>query len=729
MVGVGICALSLFLLGYELRRRRPKYWMFELVTGALGALLLLAAVLRPARLHASELVVKPRGLLLVDRSRSMDLPIEKGGTTRFTRATEIADRIVKSHDTVRWTVLGFGEGPATQLTLGGSQKPLDARSDLSSVAHDLATRHEEPLALTAIVSDGRLDAPQESSDDEGLRALAKEMRVPISTISVAERPLPDASVRRVSTSGTVLAHATFPLHVEVGCGGGLTCENVEVIVRELGEGGAISLASGEVKVENGQGSIDINLTLDRVGTRIIEVAIAAPEGDAIAENNVRLLPLRVARERVRVLHVAGRPTNDVRALRQWLKSNGSVDLVSFFILRTTFDNPRATNDELTLIPFPVDELFTKHLPSFDAVVLQDFDAQPYGLMVHLPNLTSYVKNGGGLVMIGGPNSFSAGGYAKSPLVEVLPVQLEQSTAGSFADASLFQPEWTDEGRQAPLLAPLAALSRDVLPEMSGSNVVGDVSKGSIALWVHPTRKTLKGTRMPVLAVGEFSQGRSIALTVDAAWTLGFSPWAVSTAGRGHAALLDGLLGWIMRDPRYESFQLADVKCVAGEGGRLRVVAGPLGANGAARATVRLRRLDSKNAEEKTLTIDDKGDVEVPALPQGAYEAFVADEKAGASDAATGQPSKLGSRLPFVCERGGDEWADSRPGPELLKRIARASQGRYFASDDAVKLAVPEATYVSTDRVARPILPAWVWSTSGAFLLGVHWIARRKRGLP
>ena len=84
-----------------------------------------------------------------------------------------------------------------------------------------------------------------------------------------------------------------------------------------------------------------------------------------------------------MLHVAGRPTNDVRALRQWLKSDASVDVVAFFILRTPTSDVRAGYNELALIPFPVDELFKEHLPSFDAIVLQDFDAQPYGLEKYL----------------------------------------------------------------------------------------------------------------------------------------------------------------------------------------------------------------------------------------------------------------------------------------------------------------------------------------------------------
>ena len=60
-----------------------------------------------------------------------------------------------------------------------------------------------------------------------------------------------------------------------------------------------------------------------------------------------------------------------------------LDIVAFFILRTRTDDAKALDDELALIPFPVDELFTEHLPSFDAVVLQDIDALEYGLARHL----------------------------------------------------------------------------------------------------------------------------------------------------------------------------------------------------------------------------------------------------------------------------------------------------------------------------------------------------------
>ena len=101
-------------------------------------------------------------------------------------------------------------------------------------------------------------------------------------------------------------------------------------------------------------------------------------------------------------------------MRNWLKSDKSVDLVSFFILRTDADETNSAEEsELALIPFPVDELFDEHLPSFDAVLLADIDAERYRVSRYFANLARYVENGGGLLLIGGPSAFAGGGYADS----------------------------------------------------------------------------------------------------------------------------------------------------------------------------------------------------------------------------------------------------------------------------------------------------------------------------
>ena len=153
--------------------------------------------------------------------------------------------------------------------------------------------------------------------------------------------------------------------------------------------------------------------------------------------------VRVIRDKIRVLQVAGQPSWDVRALRQMLKSNPNVDLISFFILRTQESISLVPNDEMSLIPFPTRELFEQQLPSFDLIVLQDFEYVPYNIGDYLENIRSYVEGGGGLAMLGGAASFTSGGsggYYGTPVAAALPVELYgPSDAGPILDVQKFAP--------------------------------------------------------------------------------------------------------------------------------------------------------------------------------------------------------------------------------------------------------------------------------------------------
>jgi len=162
--------------------------------------------------------------------------------------------------------------------------------------------------------------------------------------------------------------------------------------------------------------------------------------------------------------------------------------------------------------------------------------------------------------------------------------------------------------------------------MPGTNVLGDVRPGAVALWAHPTRTTRSGARMPVLAVGEPGDGRTIALGLDGAWELEFSRIGSRTAGRGHGALWDGLLGWLMRDPRFEPAQLEIVGgCTAGLPGtlRARLLATPPDTK-AQTVSVELTRIDRAQApirlEQSRLADATTVEMTLPPLEAGGYTA-------------------------------------------------------------------------------------------------------------
>ncbi len=747
--------LTLFgivLLAIELRRSRGSR-VAAFATGALASIGLLLAVLRPVAIQSKGSLVGPRVVVLADVSRSIDLP-GASGKTRRQEAARAFGELEKRGAEVRLYGLAFGKGSPLPLSAAGGPKGADPgagaaaegglgqallaarpmpRSDLAGAIEAVARAADERPAAIVVLSDGRLDRPGETQAGESIRAALGTLNVPVHAVSLATEAPRDASVRLVRAAGAAVAHQPLSLRVEIGCAGGLDCDEVPVTLRELRESGDPTLlASGKANVTNGTATLELEVTLDRAGARILEVSIQAPDGDVVPDNDTRYVTIDVARDRVRVLHVAGRPTYDVRALRMWLKADASVDVVAFFILRTPTDDVVAPSEELALIPFPVDELFNEHLPSFDAVVLQDFNAAPYGLAKHLRSLARYVDKGGGLIMVGGPDAFVAGNYAGTPLAEVLPVELDRARDAQGADVASFVPRTTEAGRVAPVLGPLRDLIGEAWPEMPGANVVGEARPGATLLLEHPTRKALRGGPMPILALGEHGSGRTIALAMDGSHRLLFSAFAANAAGRAHGAFWDAMLGWLMRDPRFEPavVELSD-GCIAGEDTTLTLRPLP-GQKGEAKITI--RRLGSgEEARVLSAPLDGRGEplsLDAGKLSPGGYSATVeiVPSDAGAAKGTASAERGPTTRRDFACERGGDEWADTRPDPERLAAIAAATGGKSVTVDGIGSLPLPEATQIAAERRVSPLLPPWAWTLGAAMLVGVHWIVRRKSGL-
>lgn len=714
-VALGLGVIALLLLGVELRRRE-RWGIGIFLSGLLAVSLLLAAALRPVRVVSSGSVVGPRVIVLLDDSRRLELM--DGDQSRRAAALQALGPLRQRYADARISLLAFGEGAPRSLDPESPSEGLGhtTSSDLVEALSSLGAETGERPRAVVLLSDGRLTRPDSGAEGEALEQAWKGLRVPVHTVRTTDRAPRDASIRAVKAAGAAVAHQPIALTIEIGCDGGLACGDIPISVRELRQGiEPALLASGVAQIKDGKATVELKVTLDRAGDRILEVAITPPGADAIAANNRRLLSFNVARERIRLLHVAGRPTYDVRALRMWLKSDESVDVVAFFILRTDEDDTQTrSDDELALIPFPVDELFNS-LPTFDAIVLQDIDAVRYGINPHLGRLASYVESGGGLIMVGGVASFAAGGYASTAIGRVLPVELND--VAQPLNAENFTPRYTRAGKAAPIVSAVRDLFGDELPSMPGANLVGAARKGSVVIWEHPSLRT-ENSPMPVLALGEYGDGRTIALTVDGTHRLGFSELAVRAAGRGYGALWDGLLGWLMREPRYESARLEVVgTCVAGRPAKLRLTTLP---GNAGTLKLELSPLGPTTApplvKQASVGEDGVAEIDVGSLPAAGY---VARARVGDAPA---------TRQDFACEEGGDAWADSRPDPARMRAIASVTGGSSVSVDQIAQLPRADATRLATERHVSALLPAWIWSLLAALGLGAHWLIRRRGGL-
>jgi uncharacterized membrane protein len=424
--------------------------------------------------------------------------------------------------------------------------------------------------------------------------------------------------------------------------------------------------------------------------------------------------------------VAGRPSWDERFLRQHLKENPNVDLISFFILRTPTDIPMADESEMSLIPFPVERLFTTELSTFDVVIFQNLDYRPYAMERYLPNIATAVRNGLGFVMIGGEQSFGNGGYARTPIEAIVPVHVD-SASGMVHERA--QAALTEAGRRHPV----TDLGRGggsneriwaALPPWLAINRVGGLLQSATAL---VTTESKTGPQ-PVVAVMEVGEGRSMAIATDTMWR-----WRLSSFRDGGASqrafhrFWSNSLRWLVRDPEHSRVQVlpekrrfevgddVDVSFTVRESDYQSVPYGDLDVT-----------LESEHgaAQAEHLVTNENGTARMTVKkPQsGAYRVRARASQQG-RDLGNGQAV-------FVVESRSLELTRAAPKPELLAAIASATGGKALdgGGDIFGRLATVDPEVVEVDR--RRNIELWdnAWALVAlVVILAADWALRRRSG--
>ncbi|HKU42868.1 MAG TPA: glutamine amidotransferase [Polyangiales bacterium] len=716
-VGVALLVLAV----YEQRKvTQPRRRQLLLGLRALSVLALLAFVLRPQWVGQRVEHVPGRLAVLLDVSRSMQ--VRDAGATRRERAL---DWLRKAYDaaTKKPELFAFGAEvtPISRALLDSGNLPMRDDTRLGRALSELVHAQPEELGAVILISDGADRSRQ--FDARSLSALG----VRVHTVSVgAEAELHDTAITGLRVDPVAFLRQPAELEVSVHSSS-LRSAALPVTLRR----GTDVVRESSVQLDDtGNGSVTLSWTPTRLGRSVYTVSIPTEADDAVPENNERGFLLRVTRERLRALLVCGHPTWDARFLRAFLKSNPAIDLITFFILRTQNDNSMAPPEELSLIPFPTEELFEQHLASFDLVVFQDFDFGPYQMSKYLPRIRDYVLAGGSFAMLGGDRSFGAGGYAGTPIAQILPVTLPR--AGENIDEGEFTPNVVAAATHHPVveLAPRAAdnaAAWRALAPLAGTDLVAGLREGAHALLVHPSLTGDDGTPMPVLSVGAPGKGRALALTTDSAYR-----WGMATAGRtgdasAYERFWDRALRWLARDPLLDAAQVSTDRESYGPGGKVRATLWlrddlyrPLGPG-----SFRLILQNDRGENEHEVAVDT--DAEGRATVE-----LNAPERAGAYVLAVvgkDHEERLAEQG-FVVETGGDELADPRARPGLLREIAEVTQGETFSADDAPPALdrLPSTrTRVLGSDVHSPFGSGWFFAVLVG-LLALEWAVRRRFGL-
>ena len=773
---------------------RPGLRVLSAGLKAVGIMLLAMCLLEPmfsgtrARPGANLFVV------LADNSQSMALKDRGADESRGRQAQALAakparwparlgqDFDVRQHafDTQLRALPDFAE-----LTFDGGA------SNLGTSLRRVARRyHGRPLAGVLLFTDGSatdadaVEALAAEVAKAGSNAAAKSLPPVYPVLLGTDTPADDVSVERVTVTQTNFEDAPVTLAAQVLASGYAGRPVVASLLDESGK--VVQTQQTRIDADGKPATVRFSVRPEKGGVSFYRVSAAA-EGEppphdpnaaaatreATLANNTRLAAVDRGRGPYRVLYVSGRPNWEYKFLQRAVQEDDQVQLVG--LLRIARREPKFTflgrrgeqtnplyrgfdaegaksgdaeqydqpvlvrlgaQDENELrggFPRTPEELYAYH-----AVVLDDLEAE-FFTQDQMQLLKEFVRQrGGGLLMLGGQESFKNGKYDRTPIGDLLPVYVDDVPPPPVNNR--YRLSLTREGWLEPWVRLRSEESDERkrlggMPPFQTLNTVRGIKPGATVL----ARVEVEGAEAPLPALVEqrFGQGRVGAMLVGDLWR-----WGIRRATDDQDDLAKAwrqTVRWLVADvPRRVEVDVKSAAAGDDAGG-----AGA-GAEGAVTLAVAARTaayapLDNAAVAVQVTPPDGKPvqlTAEASSRKAGVYEAVYVPRQPGAYRAQITVTAPDGSDVGRVetgwtSDPAAEEFRDLRPNRELLERVARATGGQVVpASDlDDFVTTLPTRHAEIKEPYVRP-----VWHQPWVFLLAIlcltaEWGLRRWKGLP
>ena len=297
--------------------------------------------------------------------------------------------------------------------------------------------------------------------------------------------------------------------------------------------------TNELVVEIGS-IVEIPIHISNSGANIFEVEVVPVRNELTEANNKLAIITQGVRENLRVLLVSGEPHLGERTWRNLLKSDASVDLVHFTILRPPEKQDGTPINQLSLIAFPTRELFSEKLNQFDLIIFDRYRRRGVLPLLYLDNITRYVEQGGALLVAAGKTFSSPFSLYRTPLSQILPAE----PTGRIIEKP-YRAEVTSVGKKHPVTRNLPGDSEPNAEWGRWFRLILANKKQGDVLMQGPNES-------PLLILNRLGKGRVALLLSDHAWL-----WARGYDGGGpHTILLRRLSHWLMKEPDLEEEYLS-----------------------------------------------------------------------------------------------------------------------------------------------------------------------------
>lgn len=450
-------------------------------------------------------------------------------------------------------------------------------------------------------------------------------------------------------------------------------------------------------------TFELPITLQHGGRNVIQFAVPEAAGELTNRNNAAIVQINGVRDRLRVLLVSGEPHPGGRTWRNLLKSDSSVDLVHFTILRPPEKQDGVPVAELSLIAFPTRELFLEKIDDFDLIIFDRYKRRGILPSIYLENVRRYVADGGAVLVAAGPDFASADSLYRSPLGTILP---GRPTARVIDEG--YPPAVTELGQRHPVTAGLQAPDGpdwgrwmrqvELLPE-SGDVVMSGVEDA------------------PLLILDRVGEGRIALLASDQAWL-----WDRGFEGGGpQAELLRRLAHWMMKEPELEEETLT----ASAVGQEMRILRRTLGEE------VGPLTIVTPSGDEVTVALEQTAPGAFEAIYQGPeiglYRLREGDVEAviGLGPAAPREfeqtIASADPLTPVIAPVRGGVWQMVDGTPDIRDvRVGRPASGRGW-------LGITPRNAAETTAVTRlPLLPPWLVMLAVLGLMLAAWLREGRR---
>ena len=463
---------------------------------------------------------------------------------------------------------------------------------------------------------------------------------------------------------------------------GIVGKPLEMTYRVIGSGDEQGMVDVRVIVNGDQVALEraaigqetpLDVTIPNAGRNIVELAIERTPDELTDTNNRAIALVDGIRENLRVLLVSGEPHAGERTWRNLLKSDASVDLVHFTILRPPEKQDGTPINELSLIAFPTRELFVEKINDFDLIIFDRYQHRDVLPILYYDYIAEYVENGGALLIAAGPEYAGEQSIARTPLMAALPAL----PTGDIIEEG-FRPALTELGKRHPVTRGLEGSAAEPPQWSRWFRLIGiDPPEGETVMQGAGDR--------PLLVLNRRGEGRVGMFLSDQGWL-----WSRGFEGGGpHVQLYRRLAHWLMKEPELEEERLV----ASGRGMVLEI----------ARQTMS----DDPGAAQVITPSGKTTTVPLAESTPGLFAGSLETDEIGLYQVANGELTALAHVGPV----NAPEFADTVSTEDVVRPVAEASGGSVRR--------LGEGSDVS--------LPGIVPVRAGAMASGSDWIGLRTTG--